>query len=117
MENLGIGNLKSELDLGLAIVSMMKQAKADGKVDAADLGLLLQLIPVVGPAAGGLSQVVPELKDLSEAEGIELVVYVMNKLTVEDEKARLIVEKGLKWAVASSELGKAITFEPAAPAA
>lgn len=104
----GVDSLKKEIDLGVTLVSIVSQAKKDGKVDAADMALLLQLVPVMGPAAEGLSEVMPELKDLSTSEAAELVAYVMAKLSLGDAKATKIVEKALKFAVAAYELEQAI---------
>lgn len=111
-EQLGTENLKKEIDLALTIVNIVIQARADGKLDMADFALLLQLIPVLGPAGSAMGQVVPELKDLDEAEGLTLVAYVVAKLATDDKKAALIVEKSLKLLVAGYELEKAITYVP-----
>jgi hypothetical protein len=77
-------------------------------VDAADLGLLMQLVPVIGPAVESIGEVIPEAKDLSEAEAAELTAYIVAKLVIEDAKARLILEKALGLAVAGFGLYKAV---------
>lgn len=109
MGQLGIENIKKEVNLCVTLVKIIQQARADGKVDAADLALLMQLVPVIGPAAESLEKVVPEFKDMDAADGAALTAYVMTSLAVEDTKAAKIVEKSLKLALCLYELEKAIT--------
>lgn len=116
-EQKGITSLKAEIDLVTTLVNIVIQAKKDGKIDAADLALLMQLVPVIGPAATGFGEVVPELKDLSETEGAELIAYVAGKIGGLSIKAQAIVEKSLKAAIALYELEKAITMQEPAPVA
>lgn len=116
-EQKGIEGLKKVVDLGLTLVDIGTSAMKDGKIDAADLGQLMKLVPVIEPAVSNFGEVIPELKDLSTDEAIELVAYVSGKLMIENAKARLIVEKALKAAVAAFELVKAITAPVPAPAA
>jgi hypothetical protein len=108
MEAKDTKNLTEMVDLILTAVEVFGDAKADGKIDAQDLGLLLKLIPQVGPALDGAAEIPAEVKDLSAEEASALVAHVMAKLTIGDEKARTIVEKALKLGVAGLELAAAI---------
>lgn len=107
-EQKSVKELKECLDLVLAGLEIGVKASADGKVDAQDLGHLLMLVPTIGPAMEGIGEIPAELADLSEAEAAELIAHVMAKLAVEDEKARLVIGKGLKVLVAGYDLVKAI---------
>lgn len=109
MENLkGIKETKEMLDLLLSVLDVGMKARADGKVDMADLGLVLQIVPNLGPAFEGIGEIKAEVSDLSSDEAAELIAHVMGKLILDDAKARLVVEKGLRALVANYELYKAI---------
>jgi hypothetical protein len=112
---LGIEEVKQVLDLALAGVSVGASAMKDGHLGVEDLGYLMQLVPVVGPAVAGASKVPAELADLSEEEAAEVVAYVMAKLAIDNAKAVLVIEKALKTAVSVYELAKAIKSEAPAP--
>lgn len=92
------------LDTGLAL----KSALADGKVGLEDAVLLMRLVPKVGPALEGIGKIPAELKDLSAEEAEALAAHVMAKLTVENKKARDLIEASLKLAVAAVSLVRAI---------
>lgn len=111
----GTKNLTEVVDLALAGVDTFVKAKADGKIDAADLGLLLSLIPAVGPAIDGIGEIPAEIKDLDVAEAQALVAHVMAKLTITDDKAIAVINASLKMLVAGLELAKALQ-KPAAGA-
>ena len=104
----GTKDLTEVVDLVLSAVDVGKLALADGKVDFNDLALLVALIPSVGPALDGLSNIPGELRDLTEQEGLDLAAHVMGRLSVEDPKARRIVEASLKAAVSAYGVVKAL---------
>lgn len=113
----GTKELKELVDLALTGVEVGVKASADGKVDVQDLGLLLTLVPTVGPAIDGIGEIPGELADLSTEEAAELVAHVMAKLAVDDAKAREVIEKALKAAAAVYALVKAIKAPAPAPVA
>lgn len=115
-ENKSIKELKELLDLMLTGVEVGVDITKDGKLDLNDLQHVMKLIPVVGPAVQNIGDIPAELGDLSSEEGTEIVVHVMTKLAVDDAKAKIIIEKSLKAALAVYELVKAIS-EPAPVAA
>lgn len=110
-------HLTKLVDLALTGVDVAKKALADGHVGLEDLGLLIALVPAVGPAIDGIGEVPAELKDLSADEAQALAAHVMAKLVVEDAKARAIVEASLGMVAASLKLAAAIKMQPAPAAA
>lgn len=107
-EKMGIQNTKAVLHLALMIVSTVDKAKADGKIDAADMGLLFQLIPAVAPGVAGAGQFPREMADLSVEEVTELSAFVIAELSIDDAKAKLVIEKGLKLVGSALDLLGAI---------
>lgn len=103
-----IKNLKEVIDLALTGVEIVGKAKQDGKIDAADLGLLLQLVPVLSPAIDGIGEIPAELANLDAQEAQELVAHVMAKLVIKDPKAVAIVGASLKMATGGLELYRAL---------
>lgn len=107
-EKLGIKELKELLDLPLSVVSVINQAKADGKIDIMDLGLLLQLVPKLGPALADDDKIPSELADLDAEEAAELVALIVADLSVSDEKAKQVIDASFKMLVAAFNLVKAV---------
>lgn len=104
----GTKELTEVVDLMLVMGQIVVEAKKDGKIGMEDVGLMLKLIPSLGPALDGIGEVPAEIKDLSVEEAEALAAHVIANLTVDNEKARLIIEKSLKAAIAIYDLGKAI---------
>jgi hypothetical protein len=67
-----IKNTQELVKLVVALSSVLKNAQSDGKVDLNDLVLLVGIIPFVGPAIEGISDIPEELKDLDATEIAEL---------------------------------------------
>lgn len=107
-EKLGTEHLTALVDMGLVLVKAGEKAAADGHISFTDLGYLAEVVPTVGPAVAGLGQDIPELQDLSTEEAEALVAHVIEKLAVDSDKARRIVEASLKAAVAAYGLVQAV---------
>lgn len=114
-EVVGVKELKEAVDLALGVVKAAGAVTADGKVDLADIGALIELSPLVGPGIAGADQIPAELKDLSAEEAAEVSAHVMAKLVVKDAKARKIIEDSLAVALALHKLVKTIRAEEEAP--
>ena len=114
-EAVGIKGTTEVVDAILTGVSVFQQAKADGKIDLSDLGLLLQLIPAIGPVAQDIGGVPAELKDLSAEEAQALVAHIMAKLNIADAHALAVATESLKFAAQGWSLYQAIKA-PAVPA-
>jgi hypothetical protein len=107
-ESKGVKDLTDVIDLALAAVNVVQSAKKDGHIGVEDLGLVLQLIPLAGPALDGVGQIPAELKDLSAEEAAQVVAHLGAKLGIEDSKAMHIAEAALKVAASGYSLVKAI---------
>lgn len=113
----GTKELKELLDLVLTGVDIAVSVGADGKVDLADMGQVMKLIPVVAPAFDNIDQVPAEFTDLTEEEAVELVTYTMAKLAISDAHAVKVINAGFKVLIASYALYQILTEKPAvAPA-
>jgi hypothetical protein len=72
--NMDVKNLKEALVcLALAYQGVVNAKADDGKIDLTDLTHLLPALKAAGPAIADIKLVVPEAKDLSEAEIKELI--------------------------------------------
>jgi hypothetical protein len=107
-ETKGTQDLVELVDLVLTGVDIVKKAKADGKIGFEDAGLLLAVIPALGPAMAGIDQIPAELKDLSGDEAQALIAHVMAKLSLENSKAQAVAESALKFAAAGWGLFSAL---------
>jgi hypothetical protein len=95
-----IASLKSLVSVGAALGSVAGATMEDGKVDVKDLALLPRLIPVF-PAllAIDFAQVVPEAKDLSEAEALELVALYKAEFDIPQDDVEVKIETVLSLCV------------------
>jgi len=109
MAKMGIQELKELVDLPLSAVGAFKEAHSDGVIDMKDLGQLLVLIPKVAPAFEGVEKVPAEFADLDAEEAAELCAFVVAKLAVTDEKAKLVLDAALR--AAASVLGLVRAFQ------
>jgi len=75
-----VQNTKELLDLGLASYAAYTFAKADGKLDWADLKFLMAVFPAAGPALDKIDQVPKELGELDQADATEILAYAGQKL-------------------------------------
>lgn len=95
-----IAQLKSLVSVGAALGSVAGATMEDNKVDVKDLALLPRLIPVF-PAllAIDFAQVVPEAKDLSEAEAAELVALYKAEFDIPQDDVEVKIETVLSLCV------------------
>lgn len=100
--------LKELLDFAISGVNAGILAHKDGKIGVEDLGLILSLIPKLEPAMSGLSALPAELSAMTPEGAADLVAFVSLKLTVEDEKAKKIIDASLKVILSAYELVKAL---------
>lgn len=102
-----IHNTKEIVVAGMKSFQMIQVAKADGKIDLADLPLLFQMLPVYQAALADAEQVIPEMKDLSAEEAAELVNAVVAELGGVHEDVKVKIEKVLLALKANYEAVKA----------
>jgi len=103
----GVKELKEMIVLAAKVVNTGFAVAKDGKVGFEDIGYLMALIPAIQPALDGAGVIPSELKDLSVEEAAELVAFVGAELALESEKAKALVEKGLKLSFAIYDFAKA----------
>lgn len=78
MEKKGIDNIKEVLALLDKALDIVYEAKTDdGKIDLKDLPKLTELIPYVGPAIGGVTDIGEEFKDIDVEEAKELIALIV----------------------------------------
>jgi hypothetical protein len=95
-EEVGTKELKELLSFVLTLGESVESALKDGKFEMAELALLMPALMKVGDAFEGLDKLGGELKDLSDAESLELVEFVKEDLDLEDDKLEKMVEDGLE---------------------
>ncbi len=104
----GTTQTKELIHLILTVVSVVKDASADGKIDTSDMALIFKLIPAVGPGIGGIGQIPGEIGHLDPAEAADLVAFIVSELSIDDGKAKDVINASLKTLVAVVELIAAV---------
>lgn len=101
--------IKDVLALVIDAAKLGIEAEADGKLTFADALTLMKLVPDLGPAISGMSQVPAELAALGPASEAELIAFVTGRLVdAQGPRAALITQKALAASVAAFELVQAI---------
>ena len=101
---------KELFDLGFALAGAGVQAMADGKVNFLDIGVVIPLFPLVGPAIDNAAVALSEVSELDEQDSVELLSYAKSKIPsfVDDEdvvkKVVVCVKAGLAVAEAIAAL-------------
>lgn len=72
-EKFDVKNTLEVIKLGASVSKAVKNAKADGKVDAMDLMYLVPVMGTVGPAFDDISLVPKELADVDSDESKEIL--------------------------------------------
>ena len=95
-----IASLKSLVFVAASLGNIAGETMEDGKVDVKDLALIGKLIPVF-PAllAIDFAAVIPEAKDLSEAEAIELVEHFKAQFDIPQDDLEVKIETVLSLCV------------------
>jgi hypothetical protein len=108
---LDIHNTKEMLVFLFTFAKIAKEAKAnDGKFNANDLVLFMQLFPKVGPAFDDADKILAELKDLDSSESQELLTLVGKEVGVIVSSEKLVgqINAGLVAVKAISEFIKTL---------
>lgn len=102
--SLGIQEVKDVVRMGLCIGELV-DALSDG-IGLSDLGALLRAAKSVKPAIDALrsGQLLPELKDLSDAEREELKAFIADEFDLSNDALEAAIEKGLQIAIDLSKL-------------
>ena len=100
--------LKDLLSLVLGVANAVVAAERDGKIDMGDIGLLIGLVPKVGPAIEGVGEIPSELAAMQPEDAADIALFVASQLALDNEKAKAIIDKSLQTIVAVMGLVKAI---------
>lgn len=108
LESRGIQETLEFIRFGVGIEKAIAGAKADGKVDFADLGQLFPLAPLAVAAVDGIGNIPKELGDLEDAE-LEVLIAEAGAIVGSDNRAKTIekIRAALKFAHAGYDLYKA----------
>jgi hypothetical protein len=101
----GIKETKEALSAIIALANVGDMAAKDGKIDFADLPLLIGVVPKIQPAIDGSGLIPKELGDLSSAEAAEVIAFVGSELAIGDVKAKEIISQSL---VVIAEIAKLV---------
>lgn len=103
---LGIEEVKQVLALGVALGQLV-EALADG-VGLGDIGKLVAVVKRAPSAISAIKsgKVIPELKDLDDAEKAELKAWAKAELDLKDDKLEEKIEAGLWVAIDLCDLLK-----------
>ena len=95
-----ISSLKSLVFVAASLGNIAGETMEDGKVDAKDLAMIGKLIPVF-PAllAIDFKAVIPEAKDLSESEALELVEFFKAQFNIPQDDLEVKIETVLSLCV------------------
>lgn len=106
MEKLGIVEVKEVLGLGIA-VGQLVESLADG-VGISDIGKLIAVVRKAPAAVNAIKsgKVLPEIKDLDDAEKAELKAYAASEFDLADDKVEAAIEAGLFIAIDLCDLLK-----------
>lgn len=101
-----VQNTIEVLDLGMSLAKAIKSAKADGKLDVADIAHLLPIITKVEPAIKDVDQIPLELEELDKEDSeriLELGRKRFPELT-DDQEVIKRLNAGLEVGIAISRL-------------
>lgn len=105
---IGTPEIDQLVDLVVAGYKAVQAARADGKIDVSDAGLLLTLIPLIGPAVVGLEKAPAELMDLTTEEGLALLARASGILGEQPEKVKEIAEGVIQMVAGGIKVYKAV---------
>lgn len=114
MEEYGIEKLKeiglTLTQLGIKIEEATDPDSAKGEKIALTEGiaLLVFLVPKAIGFAGDVETIRNEFNNLDSEETDELVVYICEKLDLENDKVEALIEAGLDWADSTNDLRIAV---------
>lgn len=107
-EKLGTQEVKDVVAGALGVSSLI-EAVADG-ISIGDIGELVQAARKVPAAIAAIKsgKLIPELKDLDDAEKADLKKWSVDECDLEDDKAEAVIEQVLSVAIDLSDLLKVL---------
>ena len=95
----GIKELKELIKFVIELGEAVELGLEDKKFEIAELALLMGPLMQIGTAFEGMDKLGGELKDLSEAESLELVSFVKDELDLKADNTEEIIEAALELGV------------------
>lgn len=75
----GIKNVLEIIDLGMSVISGLKGAQSDGKIDMNDVSYLIPAFMALAPAIEDITEVWNEVKDIEGSELDEIKNHIITK--------------------------------------
>lgn len=105
---MGINAIKEILSLVFGLVNVIDDVAVNHLGGLAAVLRFIPIIPKVAPALHDISLVIPQLKDMSDAERAELKAFVASEFNISDDKLELTIEQVLDVAIDLSVLLKSL---------
>ena len=112
----GIKETKELLKFVIELAEAIDISLADGEFTFGDITNLVSAMMAAGDGFADINLIPAEMKDLNEAEALELYTYVKDELELDNPKTEEIVECALEIGLKVYQLIQLIREEPAAPA-
>jgi hypothetical protein len=96
--------LRDALSFVAALINAGESAMDDGKIDLADLPLVVPLLPKLAAAMAGMSDIPKEFKNLSAEDKLQLSKWFGTELELDDDKLEAVIEKSLVAVLALSDV-------------
>ncbi len=100
----GIENIKTCVGFVLDITDDVQKSLADGRFTLKDSVLFVDNLPQVPKAIRSAMKFWVEFQEMDEAEEIEIVKFVSERINCDNDKARKIVVKSLGLAITLTQL-------------
>jgi hypothetical protein len=104
----GVEETKDVIAAGVALANAVISSLKDGKVTLTDIPAFIAPVTKLPAAISGIALVPAELADLDAIELQELTEAVKAQLEVDDEKAKVIIQKSIQTLYGLYDLVKAI---------
>ena len=108
---LGIEKIKDVLAFPLSLHMAVDRARADGKIDAADLGFLVDPLMKAPAALSGAKEALKELRDLDDNERTAINQWAQSVYDIEDDGLEQTVESGLDLALSIAKFVGLLTSD------
>ncbi len=115
MSAYGIKETKELIKFIIEFGEAVDASLVDGKIDFGDISNLVAAMLAAGPALTGANLIPAELKDLDQAEALELCNYAKTELGLTSPKIEEIIERAIEIGLKIFELISMLKA-PAAPA-
>lgn len=99
-EKLGVEGIKKVLAFPLSLHMAFEAANADGKINVADIGLLMNPVMKLTGAIPMAKQAFEEIKDLDEVERADIMQWSQAEYDISDDVLEEKVEAGIDLALA-----------------